>query len=152
MWGVLAQSFSGPSPAGYFTVADSRLPQPGGPGPRIYIPPQIKWPSYTPQALVSLFVAYDLQGYGGGIRTRLHTGLPTELSSSCSRYSLGADRIENTVSSNSVLWLHVFVAAVTFIGRSLSAAVSSDSTIPVSQLPCHNIIIVWLENLNDNIT
>jgi hypothetical protein len=23
----------------YFTVSDSRLPQPGGPGPRIYIPP-----------------------------------------------------------------------------------------------------------------
>jgi hypothetical protein len=35
-----AQSFSGLSPAGlrqYFTVPDSRLPQPGGPGPRIYI-------------------------------------------------------------------------------------------------------------------
>jgi hypothetical protein len=47
----------------YFTVSDSRLPHSGGPGPRICIP----------QALGSLFVAcYDSQGYGGGIRTRLH--------------------------------------------------------------------------------
>jgi hypothetical protein len=33
-------------------------------------------PSYS-QALVSVFVApYDSQGYGGGIRTHLHTALP----------------------------------------------------------------------------
>jgi hypothetical protein len=52
----------------HFTLSDSRLPQPGGPSPRIYIP----------QALGSLFVvSYDLQGYGGGIRPRLHTGLPS---------------------------------------------------------------------------
>jgi hypothetical protein len=32
-----------------------------------------------PQALRSLFVpSYDSQGYGGGIRTRLHTGKPLE--------------------------------------------------------------------------
>jgi hypothetical protein len=38
---------------------------PGGPGPRIYIP----------QEQGSLFVAsYGLQGYGGGIRNRLHAG------------------------------------------------------------------------------
>jgi hypothetical protein len=48
----------------YFTVPDSRLPQTGGPGPRIY----------NPQALGSLFVAsYDSQGYGGGIRSCFHT-------------------------------------------------------------------------------
>jgi hypothetical protein len=38
-------------------------------------PPGTGWPIYiyTPQALGSLFVAsYDSQGYGGGIRTRLH--------------------------------------------------------------------------------
>jgi hypothetical protein len=41
----------------YFTVSDSRLPKPGGPGPQLY-----------PQALGFLFVAsYDLQGYSGGI-------------------------------------------------------------------------------------
>jgi hypothetical protein len=33
-----------------------------------------------PQVLGSLFVAsYDSQGYGGGIRTRLHTGFPQEV-------------------------------------------------------------------------
>jgi hypothetical protein len=50
-------------------------PQPGGPGPRIYIPPNRVGRLY-PQALGSLFVASnDSQGYGGGIRPRLHTGL-----------------------------------------------------------------------------
>jgi hypothetical protein len=38
-------------------------------------PPAIGWLSYIPRALSSLFVAScDSQGYGGGIRTRLHTG------------------------------------------------------------------------------
>jgi hypothetical protein len=46
----------------YFTVSDSRLPQLGGPGPRVYIPPEQGWPGYTPQALGSLFVSsYDSQ-------------------------------------------------------------------------------------------
>jgi hypothetical protein len=49
----------------YFTFSDSKLPQPGGPGPRNYIP----------QALASLFVtSYDSQGYGGCIRPRLRSG------------------------------------------------------------------------------
>jgi hypothetical protein len=48
----------------HFTVSDLKLPQPGGTGLRIYIP----------QELGSLFFAlYDSQGYGGGIRPRLHT-------------------------------------------------------------------------------
>jgi hypothetical protein len=39
-------------------------------------PPVTGWPSYTPQAPGSLFVAfYDSRGYGGGILSRLHTGL-----------------------------------------------------------------------------
>jgi hypothetical protein len=38
---------------------------------------------YTPLALGSLFVAsYDSQGYGGGIRTRLHTQDPSQIHSS----------------------------------------------------------------------
>jgi hypothetical protein len=48
----------------HFSVSDSRLPQPGGPGLRIY----------TPQALGSLFVvSYDSEGWGGSIQPRLHT-------------------------------------------------------------------------------
>jgi hypothetical protein len=50
-----------------------RLPQPGGPGPRIYIP-RDKVAQLYPRALGSLYVAsYDSQGYGGGILTRLNT-------------------------------------------------------------------------------
>jgi hypothetical protein len=40
-WPSTVQSFSGPSPTGIMTTfysSDSRLPQPGGPGPLIYIP------------------------------------------------------------------------------------------------------------------
>jgi hypothetical protein len=67
-WPRQRSHFLGPNPAKLMTLfycSDSRLPQPGGPGPCIYIP----------QALDSLFVAsYDSLGYGGAIRTRLHTG------------------------------------------------------------------------------
>jgi hypothetical protein len=56
-----------------FPVSDSSLPQPGGSGPRIYTP-QEKGGLVITQALGSLFVAlYGSQGYGGGIRLRLHT-------------------------------------------------------------------------------
>jgi hypothetical protein len=52
-----------------------RLPQPGGPGPCIYLPKEQGGPVIHP-ALNSLSVtSYDLQGYGGGILTRLHTGI-----------------------------------------------------------------------------
>jgi hypothetical protein len=50
-------------------------PQPGGPGP-VFISPRKRVSQLYPQALSSLLVAfYDLQGYGGGIRTRLHAGV-----------------------------------------------------------------------------
>jgi hypothetical protein len=58
----------------YPTVSVSRLPQPGEPGPRIYIP-RNRVAQLYPHALGSLFVvSYDSQGYGGDIRTCLHTG------------------------------------------------------------------------------
>jgi hypothetical protein len=63
----------------YFIVSDSRLPQPEGPGPRIYIP-QERVAQLYPQSLVSLLVAsYDSQGYGGGIGTRLQFGCPNNV-------------------------------------------------------------------------
>jgi hypothetical protein len=75
MWGTLSDermglSFkiaAGPRQRSHsrVPVSRSRLSQPGGTGPCIYIP----------QALGSLFVAfYETQGYGGGIRSRLHRG------------------------------------------------------------------------------
>jgi hypothetical protein len=63
----------------HFTVSDSKLPEPGGQVPVLH-PPGRGWPGYTPQPLGSLFVAsYDSQGYGGGIRNRLHTGVQIQV-------------------------------------------------------------------------
>jgi hypothetical protein len=50
----------------HFTVSYSRLPQPGGPGPRIFIPQK--------QGGQLFITSYASQGYGGGIWSRLHTG------------------------------------------------------------------------------
>jgi hypothetical protein len=64
----------------YFTVWDPRLPEPVGPGSRIYIAQEQGGP-VIPQALGSLFVAsYDSQGYSGCIRPRPHTGFSSHCS------------------------------------------------------------------------
>jgi hypothetical protein len=61
----------------HFTVSDYRLPQPGGPDLRIYILYEQGGP-VIPQAQGSHFIAsYESKSYGGGIRTRFHTGLTT---------------------------------------------------------------------------
>jgi hypothetical protein len=46
-----------------------QFPQPGGPGPCIYIPQEQGGP-----VIPSGVSSYNSQGYGGGIRTRLHAG------------------------------------------------------------------------------
>jgi hypothetical protein len=49
----------------------------------VFISPRIRVAQLYPQSLASLFVAsYDTQGYGGGIRPRLHTGLTSNSSQS----------------------------------------------------------------------
>jgi hypothetical protein len=53
----------------HILLSHLRFPQPGGPDPRIYIPPGTGWPSYMLGT-----GSYNSQGYGGGILTRLHTG------------------------------------------------------------------------------
>jgi hypothetical protein len=54
-----------------------------------------------PQALGSLFVAsYYSQGYGGGIRPRLHAGFTLVTPPHVPVYNLCTDGIENTDSSN----------------------------------------------------
>jgi hypothetical protein len=66
-----------------YSVSVSRLPQPGGPGPRIYNPPRNSGTKLYPQTLGSHFVAsYDWQGYGGGVLTRLLTATSQNLSQS----------------------------------------------------------------------
>jgi hypothetical protein len=52
-----------------------RFPQPGGPGPRIYSPQEQGGPVIPPGTGFSFVASYDSQGNGGGILTRLHTGL-----------------------------------------------------------------------------
>jgi hypothetical protein len=55
-----------------------------------------------PQALGTLFVAsYDLQGYIGGVRTRLHTAFISKLDRQppATLKPFCTDRIENTVSN-----------------------------------------------------
>jgi hypothetical protein len=80
-WPLPAQSFSGPNPAGLmtiFSVSDSRLPQPGGPGPWIYIPQE-----------------------QGGLVIPAGTGFRGVLLGSFLANSLGAHHIENTSLNNS---------------------------------------------------
>jgi hypothetical protein len=72
-WYSPAQSFSGPSPD--FTVSYSRPPNLKGHVP-VFIPDRSWVARLYPQPLGSLFASsYDSQGYGAGIRIRLHTGL-----------------------------------------------------------------------------
>jgi hypothetical protein len=70
-WVSPEQSFSGPSPEGLMTIfyclRFESPPQPGGPGPHIYIPQEQGGPVIT-----LFFASHDSQGYGGGIRTRPH--------------------------------------------------------------------------------
>jgi hypothetical protein len=55
----------------YFTVRDSRIPQPGGQVP-VFISPRNRVARLYTKALGSILVSYESQVYGGGIRTRLH--------------------------------------------------------------------------------
>jgi hypothetical protein len=64
----------------HFTVSDSRFPQPGGPGPLMYIPQDRGDPVIPPGTGFPYVACYDSQGYGGGIPTGLHTGGTVELS------------------------------------------------------------------------
>jgi hypothetical protein len=59
----------------HFTVSDSRLPQLRGQVP-VFISAIKRVSQLYPRALGSLsFAFYDSQGYDGGIRSRLHTGV-----------------------------------------------------------------------------
>jgi hypothetical protein len=77
----------------YFTVSDSRLPQSGGPGPRMYIPPRIGWPSYTPRNWVPFRRLLQL----AGLRWRYSNPPPhgVNLIRWVEWYSLEADPTEN---------------------------------------------------------
>jgi hypothetical protein len=58
----------------HILLSELRLPQPGGPGPHIYILQELGGPDIPP-GTGSLFVAsFNSQGYSGGIRPCLHMG------------------------------------------------------------------------------
>jgi hypothetical protein len=61
----------------YFTVSASRLSPPRRPGPLIYTPQQQGGPVIPPSTGFPFLASYSSQGYGGGIRTRLHKGKQT---------------------------------------------------------------------------
>jgi hypothetical protein len=72
---VLASAVIFVSESRWTRVSASRPPTWMGRSPYLY-PPGTGWPSYTPRALGSLFVAsYNSRGYGGGIRAHLHTAI-----------------------------------------------------------------------------
>jgi hypothetical protein len=77
--GPRQRSFSGPSPAGLMTAfycLGLETPPTWRARSPYFISPRNRMARLYPQAMGSLFVAsYDSQGYGGGIRLRLHTGL-----------------------------------------------------------------------------
>jgi hypothetical protein len=60
---------------GHILLPHLRLPQPRRPGPCIYIPQEQGGPVIPPGTVFPFVALYDSQGYGGGILTRLHTGL-----------------------------------------------------------------------------
>jgi hypothetical protein len=72
---VLGSAFSAPSPAGLLIIyycLSFETSQPRGRAPHIYTPQEQGGPA-IPQALgFYLFASYGSQGYGGGIRPRLH--------------------------------------------------------------------------------
>jgi hypothetical protein len=57
----------------HILLSQLRLPQPGGPGPCIYIPQEQGGPVIPPSNGFPFVASYDSQGCGGGILTRLHT-------------------------------------------------------------------------------
>jgi hypothetical protein len=83
-WPLPVQTFSGPTPMGLVTTI------------------------YCLRFETSLFVAsYDSQGYGGGIRPRLHTGVSLLRTVGLRYISLGTDRTENAASNNSSIVVYV---------------------------------------------
>jgi hypothetical protein len=62
----------------HILLSHLRLPQLGGPGPRIYIPQEQGGPVIPLGTGFPSVASYDSQSYGGGILTRLHTGSDLE--------------------------------------------------------------------------
>jgi hypothetical protein len=104
-WSSSAQSISGPNPAGLMTIFYSQTRDSSNLEGQIpvFISLGNRVAQLCLQTLSSLFVAsHDSQGYGGGIRTGLHTEyiFPTFGLSEFSLYKVGKDRTGNTAFNN----------------------------------------------------
>jgi hypothetical protein len=80
-WPSPAQSFSGPSTPGLmiiFYCLRFEAPETWGPGPRIYTPQEQSDPVIPPGTGFPFLHSYDSKGYGGVIRTSLHTRSSTD--------------------------------------------------------------------------
>jgi hypothetical protein len=101
----------------HFTVSGSRLPQPGGPGSRIYIPQERGGPVIPPGTGFLFRRLQRLAGLWWSNRPRLHTGFCLSNSTDCKRPTLSpidlrhGPRTENTMrtpfSSNSSIIIEV---------------------------------------------
>jgi hypothetical protein len=74
----------------HFTVSNSILPQPGGPGPRIYIP-QEEWRNYNSSHWI------PFPSHPTAHRTTVEVFEATSLKELSSLYHFGTDRTENIV-------------------------------------------------------
>jgi hypothetical protein len=111
-WPSPAQSFSGSSPSGLLIIFHCLRFEtpPTWRAKSPYLCPQEQGDSVIPTGTRFFLIAsYYSQGYGGGIRTLLHGGshLLSKYSRQPSLYSFGTDRMEDTVSSSSLLLLDV---------------------------------------------
>jgi hypothetical protein len=106
-WSSPAQWFSGPSPVGLVTIF------------------------YYLRFETSLFVAsYDSQGYGGGIRPRLHMGVLLDCRMNC-LLQLDADRKQNTPLNGSSVVLCVSVVTGTCVHSGATKPVVSEMCLPL---------------------
>jgi hypothetical protein len=112
-WSSPAKSFSCPSPEGHNHILLSQIrdsPNLEGQVP-VFISPRNR------------VASYDSQGYGGGIRPRLHTG--NQFWAKLIAYNpwYDTDRIENDKSNNSSTVAYIFVVVVTFLPRRYLATI-----------------------------
>jgi hypothetical protein len=128
-WSSPAQSFSGPSPADsrpQYTVSDSRLPQPGGPLPRIYIPQEQGSPVIPPGTGFPFRRLLRL----AGLRCMYSTPPPHGIGRTVFPWTAyyDTDRIESIASNSSVVACVFVVTVICLTKRCLATLVSDTDT------------------------
>jgi hypothetical protein len=131
----------------HFTLSDSRFPQPGGPGPRIYIPQeQGGQVTYIPRHWVPFSSSPTTRAATADVFDPPFTRVFMVSPHPSSLYSLGKDRTENTTASRVVYRLlrkygslfNEFISCLLF--RNLATVVSF--SYPVTVL-CFYCFFLW---------